>query len=176
MTNTTRTFTPWECSSSWEQFHAEMRDHVAKQLAAWGVQTGNDWPDRAHIIEASLVSMTPAWFTTIVGLGNRGIRIPIDMKNMPDIVQTTIDAEGQKHWTLDTYWIETQPEQGNKRGRHAPSLTCYIPLLFHVCIVRLGCDHAHAYSEEHTMKHPIKTLDKYHCPDCGHEWEVDRGD
>lgn len=176
MTTKNRSYTPWETSSAWEQHYAELRTHVARQLSEWGTKTGNDWPDRANIIEASLVSMTPAWFSTIVGLGNRGLRLPIELKNMPEVVQRTIDAEGQKHWVLDTYWQETMPEQGNKQGRHAPALTCYIPLLFHVCVVRLGCAHSNVSIEPHSLRHPIKTLEKYHCHECGHDWEVDRGD
>lgn len=169
----TRSYTHWECSSSYEQHYAKDRSHVAHMLGQFGVNSSNDWPERATVSDISVLSVTESWFHMVVDIGRRGIRQCIHMTDLPLDVreeQTKVRNGGYTPVWQDWYFVERL--YGNKMIDRMPTLQAYCPIGKQVMIVTLGCNHHHAS----VVERPTKNYVIWQCPTCMCRWGVDDGD
>lgn len=166
MTNACSTYSPWECSPSYEQKYAEDRDHVARLLAEWGCQRNTDWPQRAQVSDLSLVHITPSWANIFVRIGKAGITHNVDRAQL---VQAFPDISFPNQGFFDTYFVEHL--YGNVQFGKLPTLSAYVMLTTDVLHAKLGCNHqgASIISDEYSVK-------VWECPRCEARWGQDRGD
>lgn len=156
---------PWECSSSFEQFYAEKRSHVADLLAEWGSRNNTMWPANARVSDLSMVTMTPSWFMQIVMLGRTGIHHSLHGNQLHEL----FPQQGFGNRSYDCWY--TERIDGNIQHGHQRSLVAYIPLDHQVMVIRLGCHHpsAQLISDELNVR-------TYQCPSCKTKWGEDYGD